>query len=191
MHLRQQAISGVLSITMATAMVALAHAQGGPETFSATAAVKTAGAAAATAPVTIVVDRKMSQAEADKFTAAFKAGGAAALRKALAGVAPTGSVRLGGGKPTTTRLTLERATDKGRLLTIVADQPILFLGAGVPGAKAKEGYDFAIIDLEVDAKGSGSGTLSPAAKVTVKQGAIAVEDFAGELVRLTDVKKVK
>ena len=191
MNLRQQALTGALSITMATAMVAFTHAQGGPETFSATAAVKTAGAAAATAPVTIVVDRKMSQAEADKFTAAFKTGGAAALRKALAGVPPTGSVRVGGGKPTATRLTLERTTDKGRLLTIVADRPILFLGAGVPGAKAKEGYDFAIVDIEVDAKGSGSGTLSPAARVAVKQGVFAVEDFAGELIKLTDVKKVK
>ena len=53
--------------------------------------------AAATAPVTIVVDRKMPQAEADKLLAAFKSGGAAALRKAMVGVAPTGSVSVGGG----------------------------------------------------------------------------------------------
>ena len=106
-------------------------------------------------------------------------------------MAPTGSVRLGAGAATPTRLTIERATDKGRLLTIVADQPILFLGAGVPGAKPKEGYDFAIIDIEVDAKGSGSGTLAPAAKVTVKEGVFVVEDYGSELVRLTAVKKVK
>ena len=36
------------------------------------------------------VTRKMSQAEADKLTAAFANGGVAALRKALTGVAPTG-----------------------------------------------------------------------------------------------------
>ena len=82
-------------------------------------------------------------------------------------------------------------TDKGRLLTIVADQPILFLGAGVPGAKPKDGYDFAIIDIEVGATGSGSGTLAPAAKVTVKQDVFVVEDYGAELVRLTAVKKVK
>jgi hypothetical protein len=73
----------------------------------------------------------------------------------------------------------------------VTDQPILFLGAGVPGAKPKDGYDFAVIDIEVDGAGSGSGTLSPAAKITVKQGAFTVDDYASELVRLTDVKKVK
>jgi hypothetical protein len=114
-----------------------------------------------------------------------------ALRKALAGVAPTGSVRVGKGEPTPTRLTVERATDKGRLLTIVTDKPILFLGGGMPGAKPKEGYDFAVVDIEVDAKGSGSGTLAPAARVTVKEGVFVVDDYASELVRLTGVSRMK
>jgi hypothetical protein len=133
----------------------------------------------------------MSQSESDRFTAAFKSGGPAGLRKALAGVPATGTVQLGSGAATPTRLTLERTTDKGRLLTIVTDQPLLFLGAGIPGAKAKEGYDFAILDIEMDAKGNGTGTLAPAAKVTVKQEVFVVEDYGSELVRLTAVKKVK
>lgn len=175
---------------IAIAAAAAVQAQNA-ETFSATAAVKAAGGASGTAPVTIVIDRKMPQNEADKYLAAFKSGGAAALRKALAGVPPTGSIKLGDGAATPTRLTLERATDKGRLISIVADQPILFLGAGVPGAKPKEGYDFAVVDIEVDATGSGSGTLAGAAKVTVKQGVFVVDDYSSELVRLTAVKKVK
>jgi hypothetical protein len=73
------------------------------------------------------------------------------------------------------------------LLTLVTDRPVLFLGASVPGAKPKAGYDFAVIDLEVDAKGAGSGTIAPAAKVTVKDGAFVVEDYSGEVVRLTNV----
>jgi hypothetical protein len=190
MILRQTFITSVLSLVASTMTVSPARAQGA-ETFTATAEVKTAGAATTTAPVTIVVDRKMEPSEAERMTGAFKTGGVAALRKALVGVKPTGTVRLGAGTPTPTRLTLERPTDKGRLITIVADQPLLFLGAGVPGAKPKEGYDFAIIDIEVDAAGSGSGTLAPAAKVTVKQGVFVVEDYAAELVRLTGVKKVK
>jgi hypothetical protein len=166
-----------------------ALAQAGTETFTATAAVKTAGSAAASAPVTITVDRKMSQSEAEKLAAAFKSGGAAGLRKALAGVPPTGSVQLAAGKPTPTRLTVERTTDKGRLLTIVTDTPLIFLGAGLAGAKPKEGYDFGVIDLEVDAKGSGSGTLIAAARVTVKDGAFVVEDYSSELVKLTGVSR--
>jgi hypothetical protein len=191
MNLRQIAIGGVLSLVISGGAIASARAQTGAETFTATASVKTAADAAAKAPVTIVVSHKMSQKEADSLTAAFKTGGASALRKALTGVPATGSVQLGGGTATPTRMTLERATEKGRLLTMVTDRPILFLGAGVPGAKAKEGYDFAIIDIEVNADGSGAGTLSPAAKITLKQGAFVVDDYAAELVHLTDVKKVK
>jgi hypothetical protein len=191
MKVRQTAISGLLALAVSLGAVAPARAQAGAETFTATANVKTAGGAAATAPVTIVVNRKMSQGEADKLTGAFKTGGVPALRKALDGVPATGSVRLGDGAETPTRLTLERTTDKGRLLTILTDQPILFLGAGVPGAKPKDGYDFGVVDIEVDAAGSGAGTISPAAKITVKNGAFAVDDYASELVRLTAVKKVK
>jgi hypothetical protein len=189
MMLGERATTGLISLAMLSVVVSSAYAQTGSETFTATAAVKTAGSAAASAPVTITVTRKMPQSEADKLLAAFKSGGAAELRKALVGVPPTGSVQLGAGKPTQTRMTIERTTDKGRLLTIVTDTPILFLGAGVTGAKPKEGYDFAIIDLEVDAKGAGSGTLAPAAKVTVKEGVFVVEDYASELVKLTGVAR--
>jgi hypothetical protein len=191
MNIRQNTLTGVVSLVACLAVTAAAYGQPGAETFTATATVKTAGSASAGAPVTLTLDRKMPQSEADKFLAAFKAGGPAALRKALVGVPPTGSISVGGGKPTPTRLTLERQTDKGRLLTIVTDTPILFLGAGVPGAKPKEGYDFAIVDIEIDAKGQGAGTISPAAKVTVKQGVFVVEDYASELVRLTGVSRVK
>ena len=189
MSLRLQTVAGVFAWTVLAAASA-AHGQAGPETFTATARVKSAGGLTASTPVTIVVDRTMSPAEADTLVAAFKTGGTAALRKALVGVAPTGSIRVSGGQPTVTRLTIERPTDKGRLLTIVTDTPILFQGA-LPGAKPKEGYDFTVIDIEVDAKGAGSGTLSPAAKITLKQGVFVVDDYSGELVRLEGVMKGK
>jgi hypothetical protein len=161
------------------------------ETFAATATVKTAGGATATAPLTVTVERKMSQSEADSLAAAFRGGGVAGLRKALEGVAPTGSVTLGKGPATPTRLTIERTVEKGRLLTIVTDKPLLFLGASLPEAKPKAGHDFAVLDLEVDAAGTGTGTLAPAAKIAVKGGAFVVDDYGSELVRLTAVKTVK
>ena len=52
-------------------------------------------------------------------------------------------------------------------------------------------FDFAIVDIEVDEKGSGSGTLAPAATIAVKQGAFVVGDYGSEAIRLTGVKKVK
>ena len=178
-------------VLAAMACVGTMAAAGSPaETFTATASVKTAGAGAATAPVTVTVDRTMTQAEADKLLAAFKSGGAAGLRTALKGVKPTGSIQLGAGKATPTRLAIERQTDKGRLITMVSDTPILHLGAGLPDAKSKEGYDFAVIDLEVG-PGGGSGTLTPAAKVTVKGGAFVVEGYSTEPLHLASVTAKK
>ncbi len=106
-------------------------------------------------------------------------------------MSPTGSIQIGAGKATPTRFTLERTTGDGRLLTILTDRPLVFLGAGLPGAKAKEGYDFGVIDLVVDAKGGGSGTIAPAAKIKMNQGAFVVEDYGAETVQLTAVKKTK
>lgn len=184
MRARHKTMTGVLM----WAVVAAVSLQGqGTETFTATGSVQTAGGAAATAPVTIVVSRKMPKDEADKLVASFKTGGLTALRSALSGVKPTGSIRLGKGAATPTRLTIERTTDKGRLLTIVTDRPILFLGSGLPGAKPKQGYDFAVADLELDASGKGTGSLAPAAKITVKQDAFVVEDYGTERVELKDV----
>ena len=113
------------------------------------------------------------------------------MRKALAGVAPTGSITLGGGEPARTRITIERATDKGRLITVVTDTPILHLGAGLPGAKPKEGYDFAVLDLEVATGGGGSGSLTPAARIALKGGAFVVDGYSSEPLRLTAVTAKK
>ena len=171
-------------------IVTMAAADVFAETFTATATVKTAGAATATAPVTVTVDRIMTPQESDALLAAFKTGGAAGLQKALKGMKPTGSISLGGGPAVPTRLAVERQTDKGRLITMVTDAPILHLGKGLPDAKPTQGYDFAVLDLEVSA-GGGSGTLTPAAKVTVKGGAFVVEGYSTEPLRLTSVKASK
>jgi hypothetical protein len=166
-------------------VVAFAGILRGAETFSAVASVKTAGGTTATTPVSITVDRVTPDKEAETLVAAFKASGADGLRKALKGVPTTGSITLGGGAPTPTKMTIERRTDKGRLLTIVTDTPLFFLGAGQPTAKPKAGYDFAVLDLEIESTGTGSGTLAPAARITVRQGAFVVEDYGVEAVHLT------
>ncbi len=187
----RQTVYALLLLAMAAAASLSLRAAAAAETFTATATVKAAGGATATAPVTIVIERKTSEAEAERLRAAFESGGAAALRKALAALAPTGSIQLGSGSKAVTRLTLERPTDKGRLLTILSDEPVLFLGAGVPGAKPKDRDAFTLLDIEVAPTGSGSGTLAPAAKIALKGGAFVVADYASELVLLTDVKQQK
>src|SRR3954470_19872216 len=106
------AVYGRLGLTLISAAVLMVAgpslASAAAEVFTATATVKTADGKTASAPLTVTIDRTMSQSEAAPLVAAFKSGGAAALRKALVGVAPTGSVRVGQGKVTPTRFTIER-----------------------------------------------------------------------------------
>ena len=165
---------------------ALSAQRGVRETFTATATTKTAGGPSATAPVIVTIERTMSREEAGRLVLAFRSDGAAGLRKALEGVAPTGVVRIGAHE-VLARLTIERVTDKGRMLTIVTDQPLLFLGAGLPGAKPRDGFDFAVVDIEIDAHGAGTGTLAAAARITTQQEMFIVKDYADDIIRLTAV----
>lgn len=194
MHLRALLVAGAALMLWPIASGAIGQGRSeapGTEIFKATASIKTAGGVAATAPVTITVERKMTRDQAEKLIETFKTGGAGALRKALDGVPPTGSVKVGNAGSVPARMAIERMTDKGRLVTMVTLQPIAFVGAGLPNAKPKANYDFGIVDIEVDANGKGSGTLSPAAKIKVHEGAFAVEDYGSDLVELKEVTKVK
>src|SRR5262245_46963312 len=74
MTVRSVIASGLAASLLVVAAASTASAQAGAETFSATAAVKTAAGATANSPVTVVVSRKMSQAEAEKFLGAFEIG---------------------------------------------------------------------------------------------------------------------
>ena len=64
----QTTMCGVLSIAAVLLTAPAARTQTGAETFTGTATVKTSGGATASAPITIVIDRMMSQSEADQFT---------------------------------------------------------------------------------------------------------------------------
>ena len=124
--------------------------------------------------------------------AAFKAGGAAALRKKLVGIAPTGTVRIGAGSATPTRFTLERATGDGRLLTILTDQPLLFVGAGAAGRKAKRGLRLCRHRPRARCQRQRFRDASrPPQRLKLNQDAFVVEDYGAEVVRLTAVKKTK
>ena len=70
----------------------------------------------------------------------------------------------------------------GRLVTIVTAEPILFIGAGLPEAPSREGFDVGVAMLELDG-GKVSGELVPAAKVGVDpNGALLIDDYGATVV---------
>jgi hypothetical protein len=80
----------------------------------------------------------------------------------------------------------------GTVLTAATDKPIYFLGGGDVDAKPRAGFEMAVIRLDVDSIGMGTGTFSAAARVKPNKDATSVEidDYAGEPAKLTSVTRL-
>ena len=156
-------------------------------TFTATATVKSASGQL-TAPVTIVVTRLTTDAERAKVADALKKGGTAPVIQVLQGGPDVGYIEIGTRK-TALKYAYVRPTSGGRLVTVVAPTPIVHLGAGLPDAKPKAGFDLAIVVLDVKDAGAGSGELAPAATIKLTDaGAIQTQDYGADVVMLTNVR---
>jgi hypothetical protein len=179
-----------LAALSANHAVATAHrVQAGAETYSALASVK-GPQGAITAPVAVVIERYTTDAERSKALDALKAGGTAALRQALETMPAIGHIEAGQ-RRSPIKYAYARPVGGGRLVTVISDKPIAYLGEKLPNPKAKAGYDLAFVLLNLPASGKGSGELGPAVKVRIDAGAIVTEDYAAEVVTLTDVEQKK
>jgi hypothetical protein len=160
------------------------------ETFSATASLKTAGGVSTTAPLTVTVNQFATEAEQAALMAAVKSGKTTAVRDWLQKRPDAGTLQLGS-RRTPIKYVFGRTTADGRLITVATAEPIVFAGAGVPGAKPTTGYELGLVLLNLTTSGPGSGELSPAAKVRVNdQGALVTEDYnAANVVHLSNVLK--
>jgi hypothetical protein len=159
------------------------------ETYTAHASVKTAGGASLSAPVTIDVTGWTSEADRTRLAGVLKAGDNRALQEQLAAMKTVGRVTLGK-TSFDAKYAYAMTSSEGRIITIVTATPLFFIGAGAPGAKPRDGHDFGVVTIEVNDAGSGKGTLTPAASLTMSDShAIVVEDYSVELVTLPDVRK--
>lgn len=162
---------------------------GAPETFSGRAQVASE-AARGDVYVTIHVTKYSTEHDLDVVVKALDAGHAAfldALRKSPV----AGQIEIG--KQTFNIRWAREAKDAkgGRVITLVTDKPVYFVGAGVPGAKAREGYDVAIVQLGMDSAGIGEGTMAAAAKVkSGGEAGVQVDDYGTEPVKLLSIKRL-
>jgi hypothetical protein len=170
---------------------ATAWAQPTGETFTATASLKTSAGAQVTAPVTIVVTRLTSEAQRTAVAEALKKGGTPAVVQSLKAMEDAGYIEIGQ-RRTAVKYAYVRPMGSGRLITVVAPTPIAYLGAGLPDAKPKAGFDLALVLLELNDGGTGDGELAPAATVKLTEtGAVQTQDYGAETVRLTNVQAKK
>lgn len=181
-------------IVLASTLVAGVAAQTGqarkqtaPEVFNARASVG-AAAGRGDAYVSIRVDRYSVKKDIDKLESALKTGGSAAFVQALKGAPVVGGFDVGG-RTVSIRYAKEVPSEKGRTVTLVLDSPVYFIGGGVPGAKPREGFDVAIVQLQMDPAGVGEGKIAVAAKVKPGADGPDVEAYEGEPVKLLSVMR--
>jgi hypothetical protein len=186
--MRATRTSAVLAIWILGAGVA--SAQTGVDSFTATATLKH-GNARASAPVTVTITRYASADEREVVVKALREHGSAAVRQALSSLSEAGVIEVGSAR-TPLKFAAQRPTGSGRLITLVAAEPILFLGGGLPSAAPREGFDVAVAMLDVNGDGHGLGELAPAAKVGLDaNGALLIEDYGATVIWLQGLARVE
>jgi hypothetical protein len=162
---------------------------GAPETFNARATMGSSEGRA-DAYVTIKVDKYSTEKDIQAMEQALKDGGSTAFTAALKKAPAVGKFEVGG-KSFVIRWAREKKTASGRVISFVTDGPVYFVGAGLPGAKSREGFDVAVVQLTMDSSGLGEGKVAAAAKV--KPGGdtgVEIEAYDAEPVTLRSVKRV-
>ena len=161
------------------------------ETLTATAQMKTSGGVTASAPLTVTLDRMSTDSEREQVLTALKAGGTARIHALIDKWAAIGSVQVGSSK-TPVKYAFAQPSGGGRLMTVVTATPIAFVGAGLPAAPSRAGFDLGLLFLDVPASGAGHGELAPATKIALnKDGAVVTDDYGTATIVLSNVTAKK
>jgi hypothetical protein len=160
-----------------------------PEVFNATAEVKNAtGAISGTVEVRIT--RYTPDFDRTAVESALRHGGYPGFLTTLRKTPEVGQIVLGGGEPYAIRYAREQVEADGRTLVLVTDKPVFFLGGARSDAKPRAGYEVAVIRLQVDKTGRGSGTLAAAARVRpAGGGGVILDDYADKPIALTAITR--
>jgi len=156
-----------------------------PETFSATAQI----ASGAAAPIQIHLDRYSPDFDRTRVETALKTGGYLQFVPALRNAPEVGYVELGGQK-TLIRWARDVRAEKIRTIVVVTERPVFFIGGGLANPKSRAGYEVAVIQLQVDDSGRGTGTMAAAARV--KPGGptgVQIDDYADERATLANLTR--
>ena len=161
-----------------------------PQHFTAVAVnISNVGASGAT-PIDIRINRWTTDSERDKFLTTFREKGPDALLKALQSARPVGSLSTPGSLAYDLRYARELpGEDGGSRILLATDRPVSFWEATAKPRVSE--YPFLLIELRVNKDGQGEGKLSIAARLTIDQDVLTIENYANQPVMLNQVRKVK
>jgi hypothetical protein len=170
---------GVAVLSAAAGAAQTSSKIGAPETFSASTQIKTASGPI-TATIQVSIRRYTPEFDRKALEDALEHGGYASFVNALRRAPEVGSVLAGDGQ-FAIRYAREHTTDKGRTIVVVTDKPVFFVGGARPNAKPRAGYESALIQLQVNDGGSGTGMMAPAARVKPGgEAGVRIDNYADE-----------
>jgi hypothetical protein len=157
------------------------------ETFDLTATASAGPGAVGTLTVPMVahIERYTPAHARTTMTDALKHSGYSGFLNALREAPVAGSLTIGD-QNWTIRWARQLPSGDGRVISIVTDKPVAFVGGGRTDAKPKAGYEVAVAQFTVDRSGHGAGTMAAAARV--KPGGetgVRIDDYAEKPVTLT------
>ena len=161
-----------------------------PETFNGSAEVKTE-AASATANFEVHINRYTPDFDRTAVETGLKQGGYRGFLAALRRAPVVGHVVLGRGDKVPIRWARQQTDAKGRSIVVITDKPVFYLGAGRAEPVPRENFQVALIEMKIDDKGTGAGTMAAAARVKLggDAGTIVIDDYAEEPITLTGIKR--
>jgi hypothetical protein len=161
-----------------------------PEIFIATAEAKN-DKAAVSGTLEVRLNRYTPDFDRTTVEAALREGGYPRFLLALRNAPEVGQLVLGGSEPFAIRYAREKVGTGGRSIVVVTDKPVYFIrGGGAGGGKPRAGYEVAIVQIQWDDKGQGSGTLAAAARVRPDgDGGVLLDDYAQEPITLTKLTR--
>jgi hypothetical protein len=161
-----------------------------PEVFSATAQAKS-NTSAVSGALEVRLNRYTPDFDRKTVEAALKSGGYPRFLLALRNAPEVGQLVLGGGEPFAIRYAREKVEAGGRTIVVVTDKPVFFIGGGRnAGTKPRAGYEVAVLQIQLDEKGQGRGTMAAAARVRPDgDGGVLLDDYAEEPITLTKLTR--
>ena len=159
-----------------------------PETFVATAQVLNQDSGLS-AVVTIHIEQYTAEKDRTKIKEALRVGGYPGFLPALRSAPEVGYVEMSGRK-VPVRWAHQQPTDMGRTISVVTESPLFFVGGGSIDAKPRAGFEVAVIQLDVDSIGLGTGTMAAAARVRPGgPSGVQIDDYAEKPAKLVTVRK--
>ena len=162
---------------------------GAPEVFNATAEVKNANGAIS-GKFEVRLNRYTPDFDRASVETALRQGGYPRFLPALRKAPEVGQLVLGGSAPYAIRYAREKVEAGVRTIVLVTDKPVFFVGAWRADAKPQAGYEVALVQIQIDAKGQAHGTLAAAARVRPDgDGGVLLDSYTEEPAELTNLTR--